>query len=157
MPPTMARPFWRNPQTQGRPRYQRAAARDGRPHGDHAHLPGSVREFRSATPCDGGAGGATLLGSVCLSGSVGRSILRTASAACRPRLKVLSSGDLESEFYRSRQHDEMNEMSLPFFKLAGVPRQHIEACAVRRPGQGSRRQGERASRMKAAIVESKPP
>ena len=62
-----------------------------------------------------------------------------ASAPCRASMKMLSSGDLESEIYRSGQSDEIAEMS-EF--AAGVPREHDRGTRVdRRPGQGPHRQG----------------
>ena len=81
----------------------------------------------------------TLLGSVLFVWLyVGRSILRRIRAL-QTSMKVLSSGDLESEIYRSGQQ-RRNRRNVGI--AAGVPREHDRgARAVRRPGQGSHRQG----------------
>jgi methyl-accepting chemotaxis protein len=81
---------------------------------------------------------------------VGRSILRRIRSL-QTSMKVLSSGDLESEIYRSRQHDEIAEMteSLQVFRESMIKARALSA------DQDKDRiaKSERASRMESRIVE----
>src|SRR5205085_11108056 len=81
---------------------------------------------------------------------VGRSILRRIRSL-QNSMKVLSSGDLESEIYRSSQHDEIAEMSesLQVFRESMITAHALSA------GQDKDRvaKAERASRMEGRIVE----
>ena len=99
----------------------------------------AVQEISWATVAMLALGVATLIGSVLFVWLyVGRSILRR-MRALQSSMKVLSSGDLESEIYRSGQSDEIAEMS-EF--AARVPREHARgADPVGRTGQGPHRQG----------------
>lgn len=93
----------------------------------------------------------TLLGSVLFVWLyVGRSILRRIRAL-QSSMKVLSSGDLESQIYRSHQRDEIAEMS----ESLQVFRESMIAARALSAGQDKDRiaKAERASRMEARIVE----
>ena len=92
------------------------------------------QEISLATLVMAGLGVATLLGSVLFVWLyVGRSILRRIRSL-QTSMKVLSSGDLESEIYRSRP-GRRNRRNVGI--AAGVPREHDQgARAVGRPGQG---------------------
>ncbi len=109
------------------------------------------REISLATLVMMGLGVATLLGSVLFVWLyVGRSILRRIRAL-QTSMKVLSSGDLESEIYRSHQHDEIAEMSesLQVFRES-----MIRARALSTDQDKDRiAKAERASRMEGRIVE----
>jgi methyl-accepting chemotaxis protein len=97
------------------------------------------------------------LGVLSLAGSVmfvwlyvGRSILRRLGRLQRS-MQLLSDGDLESEIYRSSQHDEIAAMasSLHFFRES-----MLEARALTADQDKDRAaKAERASRMEARIVE----
>jgi methyl-accepting chemotaxis protein len=93
----------------------------------------------------------TLIGSVLFVWLyVGRSILRRIRAL-QSSMKVLSSGDLESEIYRSSQSDEIAEMSesLQVFRESMITARALSAETDKdRIGKA-----ERASRMEARIVE----
>ena len=93
----------------------------------------------------------TLLGSVLFVWLyVGRSIIRRIRAL-QNSMKILSSGDLESEIYRSGQNDEIAEMSdsLQVFRESMISARALTA------DQDKDRvaKAERASRMEARIVE----
>src|SRR4030095_3201722 len=93
----------------------------------------------------------TLLGSVLFVWLyVGRSIIRRIRAL-QSSMKVLSSGDLESEIYRSGQSDEIAEMS----DSLQVFRESMIAARALTADQDKDRvaKAERASRMEARIVE----
>ncbi len=96
-------------------------------------------------------GVATLVGSVLFVWLyVGRSILRRIRSL-QNSMKVLSSGDLESEIYRSSQHDEIAEMSdsLQVFRES-----MISARALSTEQDKDRiAKAERASRMESRIAE----
>src|SRR5436190_6276924 len=96
-------------------------------------------------------GAGTLLGSVLFVWLyVGRSILRRIRAL-QTSMKVLSSGDLQSEIYRSGQSDEIAEMSesLQVFRES-----MIEARALTADQDKDRTaKAERATRMESRIVE----
>jgi methyl-accepting chemotaxis protein len=93
----------------------------------------------------------TLLGSVLFVWLyVGRSIIRRIRAL-QSSMKILSSGDLESEIYRSGQSDEIAEMS----ESLQVFRESMIAARALTADQDKDRiaKAERASRMEARIVE----
>ena len=93
----------------------------------------------------------TLLGSVLFVWLyVGRSIIRRIRAL-QSSMKILSSGDLESEIYRSGQSDEIAEMS----DSLQVFRESMIAARALTADQDKDRvaKAERASRMEARIVE----
>jgi methyl-accepting chemotaxis protein len=93
----------------------------------------------------------TLIGSVLFVWLyVGRSILRRIRAL-QSSMKVLSSGDLESEIYRSSQSDEIAEMSesLQVFRESMIAARALSA----ETDKDSITKAERASRMEARIVE----
>ena len=96
-------------------------------------------------------GAATLIGSVLFVWLyVGRSILRRIGTLQRS-MQLLSSGDLESEIYRSSQHDEIAAMadSLQVFRES-----MIEARALSSDQDKDRiAKAERASRMEVRIAE----
>jgi len=96
-------------------------------------------------------GVATLIGSVLFVWLyVGRNILRRIRSL-QSSMKLLSSGDLESEIYRSSQHDEIAEMSssLQVFRESMIVARALSA------DQDKDRiaKGERASRMETRIAE----
>ena len=96
-------------------------------------------------------GVATLIGSVLFVWLyVGRSILRRIRAL-QSSMKLLSSGDLDSEIYRSAQNDEIAEMS----ESLQVFRESMIAARALTADQDKDRvaKAERASRMEARIVE----
>ncbi len=96
-------------------------------------------------------GVATLVGSVLFVWLyVGRSILRRIRAL-QSSMKLLSSGDLDSEIYRSAQNDEIAEMS----ESLQVFRESMIAARAMTADQDKDRvaKAERASRMEARIVE----
>ncbi|MFO1109586.1 MAG: HAMP domain-containing methyl-accepting chemotaxis protein [Bradyrhizobium sp.] len=96
-------------------------------------------------------GAATLAGSILFVWLyVGRSILRRIRAL-QNSMKILSSGDLESEIYRSGQHDEIAEMS----ESLQVFRESMIAARAMSAEQDKDRiaKAERASRMESRIVE----
>ena len=107
--------------------------------------------FRSATRVMLALGGLTLIGSVLFVWLyVGRNILRRIGGLQRS-MQLLSDGDLESEIYRSHQHDEIAAManSLEVFRES-----MIEARALSAEQDKDRiAKAERASRMEARIVE----
>ncbi len=109
------------------------------------------KEISLATVVMQGLGAATLIGSVLFVWLyVGRNILRRIGNLQRS-MQVLSSGDLESEVYRSSQHDEIAAMadSLEVFRES-----MIEARALNAEQDKDRiAKAERASRMEARIVE----
>ena len=98
-----------------------------------------------------GLGAATLIGSVLFVWLyVGRSILRRIRAL-QSSMKILSSGDLESEIYRSDQSDEIAEMS----ETLQVFRESMRTARALSADQDKDRiaKAERASRMEERIVE----
>jgi len=109
------------------------------------------REISLATMIMLALGVLTLVGSVMFVWLyVGRSILRRLGNLQRS-MRLLSDGDLESEIYRSRQHDEIATManSLHVFRES-----MIEARALTAEQDKDRTaKAERASRMEARIVE----
>jgi methyl-accepting chemotaxis protein len=109
------------------------------------------REISYATTVMLALGGLTLIGSVLFVWLyVGRNILRRIRALQRS-MQLLSDGDLESEIYRSHQHDEIAAManSLEIFRES-----MIEARALGADQDKDRiAKAERASRMEARIVE----
>jgi methyl-accepting chemotaxis protein len=109
------------------------------------------KEISLATLVMAGLGVATLLGSVLFVWLyVGRSILRRIRNL-QTSMKVLSSGDLESEIYRSRQHDEIAEMteSLQVFRESMIKARALSADQ----DKDNVAKAERASRMESRIVE----
>ncbi|MDO9560468.1 MAG: HAMP domain-containing protein, partial [Bradyrhizobium sp.] len=109
------------------------------------------REISLATTVMLALGAATLLGSVLFVWLyVGRNILRRIGNLQRS-MQVLSSGDLETEIYRTSQRDEIAAMadSLEVFRES-----MIEARALSADQDKDRiAKAERASRMEARIVE----
>jgi methyl-accepting chemotaxis protein len=109
------------------------------------------REISFATMAMLALGGLTLIGSVLFVWLyVGRNILRRIGSLQRS-MQLLSDGDLESEVYRSSQHDEIASMAnaLQIFRES-----MIEARALSADQDKDRiAKGERASRMEARIVE----
>jgi methyl-accepting chemotaxis protein len=109
------------------------------------------REISLATMVMLALGALTLVGSALFVWLyVGRNILRRIGSLQRS-MQLLSGGDLESEIYRSRQHDEVAEManSLHVFRES-----MIEARALTAEQDKERAaKAERASRMEAQIVE----
>ncbi len=109
------------------------------------------REISLATMAMLALGALTLVGSALFVWLyVGRNILRRIGNLQRS-MQLLSSGDLESQIYRSSQHDEVAEManSLHVFRES-----MIEARALTAEQDKDRAaKGERASRMEARIVE----
>jgi len=109
------------------------------------------REISFATIVMLALGGLTLIGSVLFVWLyVGRNILRRIRDLQRS-MQLLSDGDLESEIYRSHQHDEIAAManSLEVFRES-----MIEARALSADQDKDRiAKAERASRMEARIVE----
>jgi len=98
-----------------------------------------------------GLGAATLIGSVLFVWLyVGRSILRRIRAL-QSSMKVLSSGDLDSEIYRSGQSDEIAEMSesLHVFRESMISARALSADQ----DKDNIVKAERASRMEARIAE----
>ena len=98
-----------------------------------------------------GLGAATLIGSVLFVWLyVGRSILRRIRAL-QSSMKVLSSGDLDSEIYRSGQSDEIAEMSesLQVFRESMISARALSADQ----DKDNIVKAERASRMEARIAE----
>jgi methyl-accepting chemotaxis protein len=96
-------------------------------------------------------GGLTLIGSVLFVWLyVGRNILRRIGTLQRS-MQILSSGDLESEIYRSSQHDEIAEMadSLRVFRQSMIQARELSADQ----DKDRLAKSERASRMEARIVE----
>ena len=109
------------------------------------------KEISLATMAMLALGVATLIGSVLFVWLyVGRNILRRIGNLQRS-MQLLSSGDLETEIYRSSQHDEIAAMadSLEVFRES-----MIEARALNAEQDKDRvAKAERASRMEARIVE----
>jgi methyl-accepting chemotaxis protein len=109
------------------------------------------QEISLATLAMLGLGVATLIGSVLFVWLyVGRNILRRIRSL-QSSMKLLSDGDLESEIYRSSQHDEIAEMSssLQVFRESMITARALSA------GQDKDRtaKAERATRMEARIAE----
>jgi methyl-accepting chemotaxis protein len=109
------------------------------------------KEISTATMIMLALGGLTLVGSVLFVWLyVDRNILRRIGNLQRS-MQLLSNGDLESEIYRSRQHDEIAAMadSLQVFRESMIEARALGA------GQDKDRtaKAERASRMEARIVE----
>jgi len=97
------------------------------------------------------AGLLTLLGSILFVWLyVGRNILRR-SAGLQRSMQLLSDGDLESDIYQSRQHDEIAAManSLHIFRESMIESRALSADQDR----DRVAKAERASRMEARIVE----
>ncbi|MBX9648363.1 MAG: HAMP domain-containing protein, partial [Xanthobacteraceae bacterium] len=108
------------------------------------------QEISLATMVMLGAGGLTLVGSILFVWLyVGRSILRRLRSLQRS-MQSLSSGDLESEIYKSHQHDEIAEMadSLHVFRESMIQSRALAADQ----DQDRAAKSERASRMEAQIV-----
>jgi methyl-accepting chemotaxis protein len=109
------------------------------------------REISFATTVMLALGGLTLVGSALFVWLyVGRNILRRIGSLQRS-MQLLSDGDLQSEIYRSSQHDEIAAManSLQVFRES-----MIEARALGADQDKDRiAKAERASRMEARIVE----
>ena len=109
------------------------------------------REISLATTIMLALGGLTLLGSALFVWLyVGRNILRRIGNLER-LMQLLSDGDLESEIYRSSQHDEIATManSLEIFRESMIEARALSAAKDKdRIGKA-----ERASRMEARIVE----
>ena len=108
------------------------------------------QEISLATTVMLGAGVLTLVGSILFVWLyVGRSILRRLRSLQRS-MQSLSSGDLESEIYKSHQHDEIAEMadSLHVFRESMIQSRALAADQ----DQDRAAKGERASRMEAQIV-----
>jgi methyl-accepting chemotaxis protein len=98
-----------------------------------------------------GLGTLTLVGSILFVWLyVGRSILRRLSGLQRS-MQLLSSGDLESEIYRSHQQDEIAAMadSLQVFRESMIQSRALSA----EQDKDRSAKAERASRMEARIVE----
>lgn len=111
----------------------------------------SRQEISLATTVMLALGVATLIGSVLFVWLyVGRNILRRIRAL-QSSMKILSSGDLESEIYRSGQSDEIAEMS----ESLQVFRKSMIAARTLTVDQDKDHiaKAERASRMEARIVE----
>jgi methyl-accepting chemotaxis protein len=111
----------------------------------------SRQEISLATTIMLGLGAATLIGSILFVWLyVGRNILRRIRAL-QSSMKVLSSGDLESQIYRSGQSDEIAEMS----ESLQVFRESMIAARALTADQDRDRiaKSERASRMEERIVE----
>ena len=109
------------------------------------------KEISAATMIMLALGGLTLVGSVLFVWLyVGGNILRRIGNLQRS-MQLLSSGDLSSKIYRSRQHDEIAAMadSLQVFRESMIEARALSA------GQDRDRsaKAERASRMEARIVE----
>ena len=111
----------------------------------------AVQEISWATVAMLALGAATLIGSVLFVWLyVGRSILRR-MRALQSSMKILSSGDLDSEIYRSGQSDEIAEMS----ESLHVFRESMLAARTLSAEQDKDRiaKVERASRVEARIAE----
>ena len=124
---------------------------DGVQHETDASTWQARKEISLATMVMLALGGLTLIGSVLFVWLyVGRNILRRIRSLQRS-MQLLSDGDLESEIYRSHQHDEIASManSLQVFRES-----MIEARALSADQDKDRiAKAERASRMEARIVE----
>jgi methyl-accepting chemotaxis protein len=111
----------------------------------------SRQEISRATMVMQVLGVATLIGSVLFVWLyVGRNILRR-MRALQSSMKVLSSGDLESQIYHSGQHDEIAEMSdsLQVFRESMIAARALSADQ----DKDRAAKAERASRMEARIAE----
>ncbi len=111
------------------------------------------REISLATTVMLALGGLTLIGSVLFVWLyVGRNILRRIGSLQRS-MQLLSDGDLESEIYRSSQHDEIAAManSLQVFRESMIKARALGA----EQNKDRTAKAERASRMEARIVEFK--
>jgi methyl-accepting chemotaxis protein len=109
------------------------------------------QEISLATTIMLGLGALTLIGSVLFVWLyVGRNILRRIGNLQRS-MQLLSNGDLESEIYRSSQHDEIAAMasSLQVFRESMIEARSLSADQ----DQDRTAKAERASRMEARIVE----
>jgi methyl-accepting chemotaxis protein len=109
------------------------------------------REISFATKAMLALGVATLIGSALFVWLyVGRNILRRIRSL-QSSMKLLSSGDLESEIYHSSQHDEIAEMSssLQVFRESMIAARSLSADQNR----DRIAKAERASRMEARIAE----
>jgi methyl-accepting chemotaxis protein len=109
------------------------------------------REISLATMVMLALGALTLVGSALFVWMyVGRNILRRIGRLQRS-MQLLSSGDLESEIYRSSQHDEVAEManSLHVFRESMIETRALTA----EQDKDRAAKAERASRMEARIVE----
>ncbi len=109
------------------------------------------REISLATVVMLALGGLTLVGAALFVWIyVGRNILRRIGNLQRS-MQLLSSGDLESEIYRSRQQDEVAEManSLHIFRQGMIEARTLSA----KQDKDRAAKAERASRMEAQIVE----
>jgi methyl-accepting chemotaxis protein len=109
------------------------------------------RDISLATTVMLALGGLTLIGSVLFVWLyVGRNILRRIGSLQRS-MQLLSDGDLESEIYRSSQHDEIAAManSLQVFRESMIEARSLGA----EQDKDRTAKAERASRMEARIVE----
>jgi methyl-accepting chemotaxis protein len=109
------------------------------------------KEISLATLAMMALGGLTLIGSVLFVWLyVGRNILRRMRSLQRS-MQTLSSGDLVSEIYQSKQHDEIAEManSLQVFRENMIQARALSADQ----DQDRVAKAERASRMEARIIE----
>jgi methyl-accepting chemotaxis protein len=109
------------------------------------------KEISLATTVMLALGAATLIGSVLFVWLyVGRSILRRIGTLQRS-MQLLSSGDLESEIYRSSQHDEIAAMadSLQVFRESMIEARTLSSDQ----DQDRIAKAERASRMEVRIAE----
>jgi methyl-accepting chemotaxis protein len=109
------------------------------------------QEISLATTVMLALGALTLIGSVLFVWLyVGRNILRRIGNLQRS-MQLLSNGDLESEIYRSSQHDEIAAMasSLQVFRESMIEARSLSADQ----DQDRSAKAERASRMEARIVE----
>ena len=109
------------------------------------------REISFATVAMLALGALTLVGSALFVWLyVGRNILRRIGSLQRS-MQLLSSGDLESEIYRSSQHDEVAEManSLHVFRESMIETRALTA----EQDKDRAAKAERASRMEERIVE----
>ena len=112
---------------------------------------GASREISLATMVMVALGALTLVGSALFVWLyVGRNILRRIGSL-QHSMQLLSGGDLESEIYRSRQHDEVAEManSLHVFRESMIETRALTAAQ----DKDRAAKAERASRMEERIVE----
>ncbi|MBW8903697.1 MAG: HAMP domain-containing protein, partial [Bradyrhizobium sp.] len=119
-------------------------------HETHASASQANREISFATVLMLAFGGLTLVGSALFVWLyVGRNILRRIGNLQRS-MQLLSQGDLQSDIYRSSQHDEITEMSnsLQIFRDSMIEARRLSADQDKDRAAKS----ERASRMESRIV-----
>ena len=151
-PPITARPFWKKPASSMSASASACSSWSTACAARPTPRPGRrARRFRWRPSVMLALGAATLIGSVLFVWLyVGRNILRRIGNLQRS-MQLLSSGDLESEIYRSSQNDEIAAManSLQVFRES-----MIEGRALTADQDKDRiAKAERASRMEARIVE----